>query len=59
MPSLPLLEQCKWTVKWYWKVNGVGEYRDIGEINLPYSTVTITRLHNELETAEQHTMSIQ
>lgn len=60
MPSLSLLEQCKWTLKWYWRVKGVGEIqrRRRNEFGtFPPSRVTITRLHNERETAEQYRMS--
>ena len=62
MPSLSLLEQSKWAMKWYWKVDGVGEIQrhwrsEFG--TLPPSRVTITRSHNESETVEQYGMSTQ
>ena len=57
---MSLLEQCSWTLKWYWKVYGVGEVQrhwrsEFGTL-LP-SRVKTTRLHNEPETVEQHRMS--
>ena len=60
MPSLSLLEQCKWTMKRYWRVDGVGEIQrhwrnEFG--TLPPSRVTFTRLRNEPETVEQYRMS--
>lgn len=51
---MSLLEQCKWTMKWYWRLDGVGEIQrrrnKFG--TLPSSRVTFTRLNIEPETVE-------
>jgi hypothetical protein len=34
-----IFEQCKWTVKWYWKVGGVGEVQTLAKLIWNLATI--------------------